>query len=174
MTSPLQPPEQIRAELLAAAGRGATRRRRLAVGVAVAIAVLAATATVAAGTVAGWFSGEATFHSSTQPAVVGSFPTRLACTVAAAGSLACTEGSPAAGAYPFDFITRVHGNSAGAVGGGVVSPDGTAEHPPLGVPGWISCIADGAAYRCDPVASDTELPPGTPVYQLDFSAWTTG
>jgi hypothetical protein len=174
VTPTLQPPEQIRVELLAAAGRRTARRRRLVAVAAVAAAALAAAATVAAGTLAGWFGGEATYHASTQPPVQGSFPDRLSCSVESGGAVACAEGSPAAGAYPYHLVLRVHASSGGAVGAGVVSPQETAAHPPDGVPGWIGCSVAGAAYRCEPVDADTELAPGTPVYQLDFSAWTTG
>ena len=174
MTSALQPPEQIRAELLAAAGRRNRRRSRLALVAAVAGVALAAAGTVTAGTIAGWFGNEATYHASTLAAVQGSFPERLGCSAPSGGSVACTEGLPADGAYPYHLVLRVHPSSGGAVGGGIVSPQGTAGHPPDGVPGWIGCSVAGTGYRCNPVDADTELAPGTPVYQLDFSAWTTG
>lgn len=172
MTSHLEPPPQIRADVPAAATQRVARRRRLRIAVAAAVAVLGAAGTVAAGGMAGWFGGdEASFNSATTSPVEGAFLATIGCSLGADGTLACEPGSSE---YEYHLKTRVQPNSAGSVGAGVVEPNGTKLHPPAGVPGWITCTEAASMLRCSAVAPDAALPPGAPIYALDFGAWTSG
>jgi hypothetical protein len=157
--------------------RAPRRRRRLYVAFA-AVAVVAAGATAAVeaariGHLVGIGGSEATYHSSSTPAVTSTFPGALACTVAEAPRIRCESNTDAAGAYPYELVARVHANSAGAVGGGSVDAQGRELRPPAGVPAWITCETDAGAYACRPVGTDAELPEGAPIYELRFSAWVT-